>query len=769
MLLTPKREEPLASERPVTAVAFVIGFLQRQYLVLVASLLLAGAIGGTYLFFTRPAYTASATMIIDLSKGQFFQKSSVLGDTPTDSAWVDSQIGTLALQRDKVGLVVAKKLHLENDSDLVEQKSDFFSVLTTAIAGFFKSIPASTGSQPAPQADPAPQANSALQAGAAIGSRLEVKRVGFTYLVTIGFSSEKPEQAVKIANAAADAYVVSEMDAKFQAIQQASDYLQERYQTLREQASTAERAVVEFKAKHNIVTTGGKLINDQQLSEVNSRLVAARARTADAQAKLTQIEVVLQTPRSTGVPDATVAEALHNPIITKLQSQYLDLMNREADWATRFGKNHLAVVNLHNQARDVRNSIREELKRIAETYRSDFEIAKKNQEETESQLSDTISLIPNEAQITLRALESTAQSYRTYYDNFLQHYTESVQQQTSPVSETRIISYATGAGKSHPSVPRALALTLFGALALGVGLSLLRESLDGAFRTADQVVSTLQIECLALIPAVKFLQVEDSFNKKPQLQTSRHISTGSEAFRLVTDAPFSRFTESIRTLKWAADLRYGKNNTKVIGITSAVPGEGKSTIAAALARLLAQDEQVILVDCDLRNPALSQLLVPHAQSGIIEVISGQQPLEKVICTDPVSGLAFLPGSPATRSANTDQILASASMKSLFDALRSQYDYIIVDLSPLAPVVDVRATTGIVDSYIFLVEWGNTRVDVVQQVLKEARRVYENVLGVVLNKVDMNVVARYEGEHAESYRSKYFASYQDKDHLIGTRL
>lgn len=765
MLLTPKREEPHASDKPATMLAVAIGFLRRQYLILAASLLLACAIGGTYLFFTRPVYTASATMIIDLSKGQFFQKSSVLGDTPTDSAWIDSQIGTLALQRDKIGLTVAKKLHLEKDPDLVEQKNDFFSVVTIAITNLFLPAPGGTAAQPAPQTD------SAQQAGAAIGSRLEVKRVGFTYLVTIGFPSEKPEQAVKIANAAADAYVASEMDAKFQAIQQASDYLQERYQTLREQASTAERAVVEFKAKHNIVTTGGKLINDQQLSEVNSRLVAARGRTADAQAKLVQIEAVLKAPRSTGVPDATVAEALNNPIITKLQSQYLDLVNREADWATRFGKNHLAVINLRNQARDVRNSIHEELKRIAETYRSDFEIARKNQEETENQLADTISLIPNDAQITLRALESTAQSYRTYYDNFLQHYTESVQQQTSPVSETRIISYATGTYKSHPSLPRILALTLFGGLALGFGFSLLRESLDGAFRTADQVQSSLQIECLALIPAIKFPRAENSFEAQQHLPgpEGRLISMGSEAFRLVTAAPFSRFTESIRTLKWAADLRYGENNTKVIGITSAVPGEGKSTIAAALAGLLAQDEQrVILVDCDLRNPSLSQLLAPHARSGIIEVISGQQPLEKVICRDPLSGLAFLPGSPAIRSANTDQILASASMKSLFDALRAQYDYIIVDLSPLAPVVDVRATTGIVDSYVFLVEWGNTRVDVVQQVLKEARRVYENVLGVVLNKVDMNVVSRYEGEHAESYRSKYFASYEDKDDLIGAR-
>jgi succinoglycan biosynthesis transport protein ExoP len=113
--------------------------------------------------------------------------------------------------------------------------------------------------------------------------------------------------------------------------------------------------------------------------------------------------------------------------------------------------------------------------------------------------------------------------------------------------------------------------------------------------------------------------------------------------------------------------------------------------------------------------------------------------------------------------NSAQILQGNAIKSLFDdVLRSTYDYIIVDLSPLAPVVDVRATTGLVDSYIFLIEWGQTKVDVVKQALKEADGIHDNLLGVVLNKVDMQVMARYEGYRSQYYRNKYFARYGYKD-------
>lgn len=730
-------------------------FARRQFWVLLV-FIVAGLIGAlAFLAIVVPAYTATATLLLDPRKGGVQQKS-VLGDTPTDQTWIDSQIGMLMLQRDQIGNSVASRLQSASDRSLTTQPSEE--------SHFPWSVKPESGDRPQPS-----QAESTQQLAGMIAGGLDVKRVGLSYLVNVSFSSSRPDLAMKVANTAADAYIVAEMDAKYQNLRQASDWLQERYHTLRAQASAADRAVVEFKGKNNIITAGGRLINDQQLAEVSDRLNAARAKAADAQARLTQIEAVLAANEKSGVADATVTDALGNGIINRLRSQYLDLLNREADWSKRFGKNHLAVVNLRNQSRDIQKSTIEELKRIHEGYKSDFQIAKNNEAEAEKQMESIVSQTPNDAQIALQGLESSAKSYRTFTDNFLLTYTESVQQQSSPIPDTRVVSYATYAYKSYPSTGRVLILALLGGLGLGVGAGMLREMMDRAFRTGQQTRRELKMECLALIPLIN--PDDASFKQRwfnraalgnllPGPRDANSQTNTPNLFRLVSDDPFSRFAEAIRAIKLAADLAGAGRSANVIGLTSSIPREGKSTIAASLAAQIAQvNNRVILVDCDLRNPALTKTLAPHADIGILEVISGRASLDRAILRDPVTGMAFLPAANAFGVPNTDQLLSSDAMKQLFEMLRSRYQYIIVDLSPLAPIVDVRATAGIIDSYVFVVEWGVTRIEVVQQTLQDAPLVFENTLGVVLNKVDMNAMGRYDGERAYYYNSKYYTKNQ----------
>src|SRR5262249_4641674 len=163
-------------------------------------------------------------------------------------------------------------------------------------------------------------------------------------------------------------------------------------------------------------------------------------------------------------------------------------------------------------------------------------------------------------------------------------------------------------------------------------------------------------------------------------------------FNVLTESPFSQFAEAIRTIKLAADLAGGATRSKVIGFTSTLPGEGKSTIAGALAQLIARvGGTVILVDCDLRNPTLSRTLAPKGSCGFVDVVSGTRSLEGSVWKDPATNMTFLPAGMDSHLAYTAEILASGAAKNLFTKLRERYNYVIVDLSPLAPVVDARAT------------------------------------------------------------------------------
>jgi succinoglycan biosynthesis transport protein ExoP len=221
---------------------------------------------------------------------------------------------------------------------------------------------------------------------------------------------------------------------------------------------------------------------------------------------------------------------------------------------------------------------------------------------------------------------------------------------------------------------------------------------------------------------------------------------------LVADQPFS-FTGAVQSLQGSVD------STARCGVSAGSrPSErGKSKISTNLQLIAHAGGRVLLVDLDLRNPSLSRGLAPDSK-GLIDIISGKMRFEDAVWIDRSTNLAFLPSGATPKMLHTNEILSSEIVRKLFENLRSAYDYVIVDLPPLAPVVDVRATTNIIDSFVYVVEWGRTKIDVVTHNLSNAAGVYDRLLGVVLNKADTNILCRYEGYHGNYYYNKYYARY-----------
>jgi polysaccharide biosynthesis transport protein len=729
---------------------FVVGFLRRRYVIILASLLLALSLGALYLFKTTPTYTASAGILIEPRKGLLQQ---TLGGDPLlpDAAWIDSQIGVLKSQN--VAAYVVKQLRLAEDPQFVHSGD----TLTDQFLALFDRLLARLGWQDDSKTDEFGEAIVAFM------NQLDVRRVGTSYIMKIDFRSRNREQAVKIVNTMIDAYILDQLNAKYQANRRTGDWLQERLQTLREQAAASERAVIEFKAKNNIVAASGTLMNEKQLSEMSGQLASARARTSDLQLRLERTEAVrmaYQDDKPAPGADEAVNEAMNNSIMTRLRNQYLDLVNREADWSKKYGRNHTAVVNLRNQIRDLRRSMADELGRIEQTLKSEYEIAKKRQDELEKELAASVSQsrVTNQAQVALFSLEAAAQSYRKIYDNFLQQHTVSIQQQTYPVTEARQTS-AGSAVKTWPKQFQVWTVAIFAGGMLGVGLGVLREIRDRGFRTREQVHSNLATECLALVPLLN----ERPTRRLPARQSVavqridavadargmalRSICSAPKVMQTVIDSPSSPYAEAIRSIKLTVDLNTHTKNSKIIGLTSCLPSEGKSTVAAAFATLIAQGgARVILVDCDFRRPSLSRALAQNASAGFLDVAAGRVNFEDAVWRDPATGMAFLPAGRWV--ANASEVLASGAAKSLFSSLQYNYDYILVDLAPLVAGVDVRATSGLIDSYVLVIEWGATKIETVQYVLRNAPGIQDNLVGAVLNKVDLSIMGRYDSYGAE---------------------
>jgi succinoglycan biosynthesis transport protein ExoP len=691
----------------------LFGIVRRQYAVILFVAALTISLALIYVATATPRFMAAATMFIDRGKVQpFAQQQQILIDNPIDSGAIEGQLQIL--KSDTIGLSVINSLHLDDDPEFggPSDKSLFFGLLHWA--------------------DKSSSSDRSRNALASFEKRLTVSRIGISFVIEVSFISNRPEKAARIANAVVEAYINDQLEAKFEITRRANDWLQGRLGELQQQSANAERAVADFRTKNNVVNVGKGLSSDEQLvSQLNTQLLEARAQTSTAQARLDRIEQII---KAAGDVDdhtsGTVADTMNNPIINQLRAKYLELVNRVADLAARLGSNHLAVVNLQRQIREIKGSILDELKRISETYKSDFEIAKQRQADIEKRLASAVldSHSAGQTQGALTELESRARTYHSLYDNLLQRYTELNQQETLPTTEARFVSKASPPlDKAYPKTGLILVAALFAGLVLGAGCAFLREMLDSVFRTTKQIVAALHTNCLAVIPlADKKLPAFSSVALEQKLLEpagSRTIVRSSNPMWTVNEAPLSRFAEAVRAVKLAIDLGVAEKS-KVIGITSAIPNEGKSTISANLALLMAQvGARVLLVDGDLRNPSLTRALAPVAKGGILEVVSGNSSLEEVIWTDPSTNLAFLPATIPFRFAHSNEILSNDLTEQLFKKLRQSYDYIIVDLSPLVPIIDVRATTNLVDAYVLVVEWGRTKIKLVEHALSEAENVY----------------------------------------------
>jgi succinoglycan biosynthesis transport protein ExoP len=730
-----------ASRADVPVVVAILGYVtslvRRHLVVFLVMVPCALAIGGVFLMTTPSSYTAVATMVLEPRKGPPFDKTQPILADSIDNATVDTQVDVLT--SDNVARTVIKNLDLTADPEFVGPESGSFSALTNLVLPLLSSNAPTTSD------------SLDLRALGRFQDKLWVRRRPKTHTIEIGFNSLDPKKAAKIANAVVDAYISDQLEAKYESTRRATGWLLDRLATLRDQASADMRALAEFKQKNNIITSDGKLINDQQMSEVNSKLIQAHAATSEAKARLDLIQKVMAEEN----PSSATTEALKSEIIIKLRQQYLDFAGRVSLWTKKYGSEHLAVVALRNQMQELRRSIADEMDKIARSYKTEYDVALTREESLRTSLSDAVteSIMTEHARVQLKELESNAQTSRTMYDNFLQRYMEAVQQQTFPVSDARMISAALPPPrKSHPKGLFVLAATGFLGVAAAFAVSALREVSDRVFRTSARVEDALGVPCITMLPVLKGGASDTIDSSAPDSQPY--------LLQQVIRAPFSRYTESLRALKVIVDLNSFGNTKKVIGLTSSLPNEGKSTVAANFAALAAHSgSRVILVDADLRNPSLSTHIGAPTQPGLVDVVAGSVLLDEAIWIDPNSGLAFLAaGTHSTKLSHPNDFLGSSALKAVLDQLREAYDYVIVDLPPLAPVVDTRMTIGCIDSYVFVVEWGRTTVDVVQHSINNAREIYDRLLGVVLNKVDFSKLEHYE-RHKTDYYYRQYSSYK----------
>jgi polysaccharide biosynthesis transport protein len=725
-----------------------------------------------YSFTATPLYTATTELALDSRRIELFKNNDqVVGDSSWGSQQVESEVEIVRSKR--IALAVVKDLNLTSDLDFVDTRGGPFMRLVSAIFGF---------SDDAPNLPDAERQRIAVDA---LLGNLNVRRMYLTYVLEISYRSPDRLKAVQIANAIADAYINDQLNVKYEAARRASVWLQGRIAELRNQSNTAARAVEEYKEKNNIVEAGGGhgLLSDLQLQELNSQMISATAATAEAKARLERIDQVLKSP-APGEALGTVTDTLHNDVITRLRQRYLDDREHVAMWIPLYGANHLAVIRLKNDMTELQNSIVDELQRIAQGYKSDYEIAKAREDSLRASLTKQVqeSGASGQAQVDLKELQASSQTYHTIFENFLQKYTEAVQQQSFPISDARVISAATP--PYHKSYPRTSLVALLGLLVgvgAGLGHSLVLRNFDRTVRRPRDLEERLHLECLGLVPLIASGKQQNQMGEGLKLlgkymgQGMKFFGTSEQPAQVpakanplevspdltykVLDDPFSHFSEGLRSVKTALDIMALTRPVQCIGMISALPGEGKSTVAINLANVLAGGgRSTLLIDADLRNPELSRRLSPDAKSGLLEVMANMMPLSQATRVVSDEGLCFLPAVMRQRIANSGDLLGSERMQAVLSAARPKFDQLLVDLPPLGPVSDARAISPLIDAFILVVNWGQTRFDVIEEALAHFGIASDKIVGIVLNKVNFHELRNMDAFSQGYYYNKHYARY-----------
>jgi succinoglycan biosynthesis transport protein ExoP len=730
--------------------------MRRQLRLVITICILSVILGVGYVLTAVPYYTATAVLLLDNRRVRAVQ--DVYDVTPlgmeTLASAVDSQVEVL--KSDSVVFTVIDRLQLLKDPEFTQPATSLESLIFSEI-GKLAGLAAGEAEQPV---DPE---LARRRAADELRNNVQARRVPRTLVVEIMYRSADPIKAATIANGFADAYLVDQLNAKYDATRRASDWLQNRLAELKQHALTSDLAVQRFRAQNDLVSSGGKLVNEQQLGEVNSQLVSARADTARAEARYERIRTIIRDRQT----DAVVTEAIGNNVIEQLRSKFVNAAKREAELSARLGPNHGSVTNLRGEMHEYERLMFEELSRIAEVYRSELDIARSREKSLSQSLTGLVdaTAATNETLVALRELEREAESYKDLYKTFLQRHQETVQQQSFPITEARVIMNALKPLKpSEPRKLRVLALMFVLGGGLGILLGAVRELRDRGFRTGEQVREELGLEFLGMVPYV-------SAGRDKKVAAKKAAADGAPAdapqirrlpgvMRYALDNPLSPFAETLRASKIAVDLTLRNRSPKLIGIVSALPGEGKSTIGMNFAALLSHaGYRTLLIDGDLRNPGLTRAVASFAEHGIVEAVLDNKPIADMLVYEPDSTLALLPAVIQGRVPHTSEFLASPGMRSVLQqAVDANFTFVLVDLPPLAPVVDARAMMPLLDGVLLVVEWGKTSRALIRSALQSSG-VGEKCIGVLLNKVALKKLKFYENYGPDGYygakSSKYY--------------
>lgn len=668
-----------------------------------------------------PTYYSGASVIIQPQRENLAQADN--GDQralPPDTEAIDTEVEVLRspdLARD-----VVQKLELWKDPEFAPMGGGLFDF----------------GKQRDPNA--APSERRLASVTNAVMGRTYVRRVGLTYVVQVGFMSESPQKAQKIADTFVDLYLERQLAQKLEAVEKADKELSSKVESLRQEAQAAEAAVQEYKNAHNLMSSEGATMAEQEVSTLNQQIAIAKAATAERQARLAA--AMAQVQRGSGGAD--VGSALASDTIRELRRQEAEKSVLLAQLEARFKPSYPEVQRARAELNDTRAQIQAELNRIMSSLRAEANAAAAQQSSLLGSRGAAQGGLKanNRAMVGLVALEQRAAAAKSIYEGYLNRAHEIAVEGSLQQADAIVNSRATlPTSPASPNMRLAMIFAAILGIIGGVAAILLAELWDKRLRNRTDVERELGVPFAGVLP--------DFATIAPR----RSLRGANPADHLVSH-PFTSFAEAFRNVRAFLMLSGRNGPSKVTAITSAVPREGKSMTSMCLARTLAlSGSSVVLVDCDLRQRGVTKMS-PGSEVGIIEVVEEGAALDQALVQDEKSGAWILPA--LERRNLPHDLFSKPAMDELLHTLSERFDYVVLDTPPILGVADARLIAAKADRVLYVAQWNKTPIRAAQSAIDILQECGANVVGALLSKVNVRQQARYG--YGDS--SDYFHYYRD---------
>ena len=558
-----------------------------------------------------------------------------------------------------------------------------------------------------------------------LSGKVSIHPISKTQLVGVNVEMEDASTAVEVTNALAKSYIKSQLDAKLEMTEVATNWMVEQLGGLKSKLYESERDLQAFLEQEDLLNLDGiTTISADELSHTGIRLTDASRARNEAESMYRQVAAM----KSAGYMRlASVPAVMADSVVAQFKAAEATANSKVEELSRRYGNKHPAMIAARTDLNSARANLRAQVQQVVASIENSYLLTKENEKGLQASYEKNKEKIQSigRNEFRLRELQREVDANRTLYDSFMTRLKETTARQGLETAAARIVDFARY--PKYPIKPRKsliVALASVLALLVGVGLALITEALNNTFKTVDEVENKLNLPVIGILPKVK--------NKAIKMQ------------QLYKDNKDKVFSEAIRTIRTGLILSGVHKPYKIIMITSSEPGEGKSFLSSNLATALGQMEKVLLLDGDLRNPSVARNYgLPVGTPGLVDLINGNENVEN--CIKNIDGIDVMP--TGTVPPNPLELLSSEKFSDAMGMLTSRYDRVIIDSPPVQAVSDALVLSHHVNAVIYVIKSSSTNVTHVKAAIGRLLQIGAPVKGIVLSQLDMK---SKDKQHYDAY-------------------